>query len=380
MARRTSAAKQLAQLAERFEPVIRDAFLAAIDDITNRAVLGEIVTAIQDGDINRAIASLGLDDAAFRPLVAAVEQAFETGGVTTAGTFPRVVERQGVRTAFRFDVRNSRAEAFLRDWSSEKVTAIAEDTRAVVRTTIQRGMVDGRNPRSTALDLVGRVDRKTGKCVGGVIGLTPQQESWVANARRDLNALNDLVGGPLDKIKANPYFTRKRRLSSGDKVIIRKLMGGKPIDADTIEKLLTNYKSSLLQYRGEVIGRTEAIAALNQSEHEAINQAVEQGTVKASQVKRVWDSAGNDGRTRESHLLMEGQTVGLNEPFTFPDGSKAMFPGDRSLGAPADETIQCRCVARTVIDWLADAKDAISADDRAALLALSDNELFGGRG
>ena len=146
MARRTSAAKQLAQLAERFEPVIRDAFLAAIDDITNRAVLGEIVTAIQDGDINRAIASLGLDDAAFRPLVAAVEQAFETGGVTTAGTFPRVVERQGVRTAFRFDVRNSRAEAFLRDWSSEKVTAIAEDTRAVVRTTIQRGMVDGRNP------------------------------------------------------------------------------------------------------------------------------------------------------------------------------------------------------------------------------------------
>lgn len=371
----------LQKLIERFAPAIRDAFLRSVAGITDDVILDDLTAAIADGDMTRAIDLLGLDETAFRSLSQAVEQAFEVGGVTTAESFPRKV----TRTAFRFDVRNSRAEAFLRDFSSEKVTAITEQTRRVVRTTVQRGMAEGRNPRSVAVDLVGHQDRKTGKRVGGVIGLTDQQESWVANARRDLLKLNELLELKLPRdqllarIEASPYFQRARRLPSGDKTIRKLLLAGEPIPSDTVEKLVTRYKSGLLKYRGEVIGRTEAISALNKSEQESINQAVDKGILKASQIKRIWDSAGNDGRTRDSHLAMEGQTVGLNEPFTFPDGSRAMYPGDRSLGAPAEETVQCRCVARTKIDWLADAREVITDEERDALLSLSDEELFGGR-
>lgn len=167
-------------------------------------------------------------------------------------------------------------------------------------------------------------------------------------------------------------------MPSGDEIIKRKLLSGQKIDADTTEKLMTHYKRSMLEYRGEVVGRTESISALNQSEHEAIVQAVEKGTVKEAAVKRVWDAAG-DGRVRDDHRLMDGQTVGLREPFTFPDGSKAMFPGDRSLDAPPEQLIQCRCIARTVIDWLHDARDMVTEDERKAIAEMSDAELFGGR-
>lgn len=376
---KTSASRKLEKLAEQFAPFIRDAFLSAVQDISDRAILSEIVKNIEAGDINAAIRSLGISDATMRPLIAEIERAFEVGGVTTGQSFPKRINTPTGRTVFRFDVRNSRAEAQLRDHSSKLVVAITEDMRTMVRQTVQRGMADGRNPKTTALDLVGRVDPVTKRRVGGVIGLTPNrfdavtgrwikgQEQWVVNARRDLETLDPA------------YLNRARRDKRFDSIVEKAIKDGKPLSQEKIDQLIGRYNDNLLKYRADVIARTESVAALNTSEHEAINQAVDQGMIRQSQVKRVWDSAGNDGRTRETHLEMEGQKVGLNEPFTFPDGTQAMFPGDTSLGAPASETIQCRCVARTVIDWLDNSRDAISDDDRDALLALSDDELFGGR-
>lgn len=49
------------------------------------------------------------------------------------------------------------------------------------------------------------------------------------------------------------------------------------------------------------------------------------------------------------HDKMDGVEVPLNEPFTLPDGSKVMFPGDISMGAPPEQTINCRCV---MIDFI----------------------------
>lgn len=381
MARRPSMAQTLQSLIDQFTPFIRDAFLAAIQDISDRAILGDIIAALEAGDVAGAIQSLGLSEAAFRPLIAEIERAFETGGVTVGQGFPNRLDTPTGRAVFRFDVRTSRAEAFLRDYSAEKVREVTEEARAVVRQVVQRGMVDGVNPKKVALDLVGRMDLQTRQRVGGVIGLTRAQNRWVDNTRKELYRINQMIreGATVLDIKAEPYFSRDLRGMNYDRIIERAARDRKPMDAGTVEKLVTQYKSNALRYRGTSIGRTEAIAALNKAEHEAINQAVDQGMIKQSQVTRVWDSAGNDGKTRETHLMMEGQTVGLNEPFTFPGGGKAMFPGDRSLGAPAEETIQCRCIARTKIDWLAGAREVVTEEERQTILSLSDEELFGGR-
>jgi hypothetical protein len=48
---------------------------------------------------------------------------------------------------------------------------------------------------------------------------------------------------------------------------------------------------------------------------------------------------------------MTGKEVPQDEPFVLPDGSKMMFPADISLGAPPEQTINCRC---TMIEFIKD--------------------------
>jgi hypothetical protein len=36
-----------------------------------------------------------------------------------------------------------------------------------------------------------------------------------------------------------------------------------------------------------------------------------------------------------------------------PSGARMMFPGDFSLGAPPEEIINCRCVVKHRVDFLA---------------------------
>ncbi len=148
------------------------------------------------------------------------------------------------------------------------------------------------------------------------------------------------------------YFDLELRRKGSDSVVERAIRDGKPLSAETIDRLVTSYKSNALRYRGESIGRTEALQALNRSEYEATKQVVDMGAAPESAVQREWDSAG-DKRVRFSHRALNGQRVGLNEPFVSPSGARMICPGDTSLGAGGDEVIMCRCRVRTVIDWFA---------------------------
>lgn len=338
-------------LIDLFIPELRNAFLGAIQNVVDNAVLMDVIKAIESGDVEAAFRSLGFSDAAMRPLTAVIEQAFERGGVLTGGTFPRYLNTPSGRAVFYFDVRNSRAEAYLRDHSSSLVTRIREDTRVAVRNVLTDGMQLGDNPRRVALDIIGRVDPVTRKRVGGIVGLTPGQERWVGSARNKLANLDD------------SYFQMELRDKRSDSVVRRAIAEGRPLNRETIDRLIIGYKNNALKYRGETIARTEALQSLNQSEYEAIKQAVDLGAVDESAVRRHWDSAG-DKRVRWSHKRMDAiydkKGVGLDEPFKSPSGVLMMFPGDTSNIGGADpkkvaaEVVMCRCRVRLKVDWLAD--------------------------
>src|SRR5690606_5050915 len=130
-----------------------------------------------------AIRSLYIDEAAFSPLDRALSDAFNEGGRFATGTIPRVAAPGGGRVVFRFNARSPRAERWLSEHSSQLITDITEDIRIAARQHLVAGMEAGLNPRTTALSLVGRIDRATGRRVGGVLGLTSAQERFVTNAR-----------------------------------------------------------------------------------------------------------------------------------------------------------------------------------------------------
>lgn len=332
--------QRLDLLIEELIPTIRNAFFIAVQGVTSEVILIDLIKAIEQGDIQKAFRTLGMSDAALRPITAALEAAFERGGVTVGQSFPTLYAG-GVRTVFRFDVRNTRAENWIREQSSRLITSIQEDTRVNIRNILTVNLEVGNNPRTTALDIVGRINPTTGRREGGIIGLNQTQEMWVRNARADLMKLDER------------YFTRKRRDKRFDSIVARAIKEGRQLPKETIDKLISRYKDNLLKLRGETIGRTETIQSLNRSEFEAYRQGVDLGAAKQSDVQKIWDDAG-DRRVRHDHVLMRDQTVGLDEAFIAPDGSKMMFPGDASLGASAKEIINCRCKTRYNVDWLSD--------------------------
>lgn len=334
--------QQLDALAELLVPDLRSAFFAAIADITDTVIIAQLIEAIEAGDVERAFQMLGFSDAAMRPITAAIDRAYEQGGVMTGRTFPRYLSTPNGKAVFRFDVRNARAEEWLRGKSATLVSQITESARKNVQVALTAGMERGLNPRNVALDIVGRINPVTKKREGGSIGLSANQELWVRSAQTKLENLD------------SGYFAMELRDKRFDRTVEAAIRDGKPLSRETVDKLVSRYRDAALKWRGDNIARTEAMQALNASELEATRQAVDIGAVAEENVKREWDDAG-DGRVRPSHRALNGQRVGLNEPFVSPvTKARMMHPGDTSLGAPTREVAMCRCRVRSVIDWLAD--------------------------
>lgn len=104
-------------------------------------------------------------------------------------------------------------------------------------------------------------------------------------------------------------------------------------------KQLTGY--TRIGYNNAIrIARTEGHRIQNQANMDTMEQAKERG----ADVVKQWDST-LDGKTRESHVAVDGEIRELNEKFS----NGLMFPGDPS--GPAAEVINCRCRALQRARW-----------------------------
>lgn len=214
-----------------------------------------------------------------------------------------------------------------------------------MRLVLDAGMTEGRNPRATALDIVGRLNRATGMREGGILGLNAAQTDAVIRARAEL-----LSGDPA---MLRNYLARARRDKRFDRLVMKAIREGRPMGRADVDAITGRYKDRLLQLRGETIARTETLASLNAGKEEGIRQLIDSGKVQRSAVKKVWRATGDD-RTRDSHAALNGAEAGIDEAFVSPlTGARMMFPMDASQGAPASEIIGCRCTYELKIDYLA---------------------------
>lgn len=101
-----------------------------------------------------------------------------------------------------------------------------------------------------------------------------------------------------------------------------------------LAKRIDSYLEPLYANRAETVARSEVIPA----SHLGSQMAARATGLPA---RKSWISTPGV-RTRASHQSADGQTVGLDEPYVV-GGSRLMFPGDGSMGAPADEVVNCRC-------------------------------------
>lgn len=335
---------KLQEIATLREKRLLSTFLETISKIKNQAQLFEITRAIEANNYDALFRLLGLDQATFQDITDEIRDAYKQGGMTGLEQLGKIPDPSGIGSiALSFDMQQPEAVAWLQSTSSRFITEVVEDQKQMVRDRLAAGMERGDNPRQSTLDLIGRIDNATGKRKGGFIGLTSQQSGWVDDAREELRNLD------------SNYLSRELRDKRLDGVVKRAIKNNEPLTRDQIDRAIAQLQNRTLRYRGNVISRTESINALRAGQHQSMAQAADAGEVDRRDVKRTWDATG-DARTREDHLFMDGQTARFGEPFVFPDlaQSRAMFPGDGSLGAPLKQIIQCRCAEDTEIDFFGD--------------------------
>ena len=341
MARRTrhlTPRQRLELLAKEMEPIIRAAFLDAIADIVSRVDLARVIERLERNDIPGALNALNIDPVAFRDFEEAIRRTYIGGGAATVAGMPALRQPDGSRLVLRFDARSYGAEAYLRDLSGRKITYIVDEALSGSRRFLEAGMIDGRNPRSVALDLAGRINKRTGLREGGIIGLTPERMETVASVRRGL-----LAGDP-DTMRH--YLSLKRGDVRGARAVAKALAEGRALDAATVNGIAGRLSDSYLLLRGETIARTEMLSALAESQKEAYEQAIASGSVNRQDVRKVW-RATRDNRTRDTHRNVDSESVGMDERFS----NGLLYPHEP--GAPASEVVNCRCAVDYRIDFMA---------------------------
>jgi len=298
-------------------PGVRSEFVAAMRQARAGVDMKALEAAIARGDVDAAFRALRFDAADLFKTDTAITAALAAGGNYQMGAFQHATRRAPIasRVVQSFGGRNERAERIALELGSKLVTEVVDDTRVMIAQTIRGGLEAGAGPRRTALDIGGRV--VNGKRQGGLVGLDSRRAGWVQNYRAKL------------------------------------LAEGRP--QSQIDRMAQRYSNKLLRQRGETIARTETLKALNAGRQEALDQLIENpnNDVRAEDVVRAWDSTGEDGRTRQSHLDADKQDpVPQGQPFIV-GGYSMMYPGDSSMGAPPSETINCRCYSDIRIDFFA---------------------------
>lgn len=335
--------QQLRALTRQYDRRIR----LAIEEAFNRVALAvdrrALLAALSDGNVSQALHILRIREDLMAPVAEAIRESYIAGGALVGQSVPPG------RAVLGFDGRHPRAEQWITKHAADYVVQIVQDQRDAIRNVVFSQVEAGRNPRSMITDIVGRIG-PSGRREGGILGLTNEQSSYVFGRYR---ADGTLRKGALQELQTldSHYFTRQRRDRRYDSMVRKAIETGNPLSSSQIDKIVGRYEDRLKAYRAEVVARTESINALRAGRDEGFAQAIESGAIDPSRIRKKW-SATLDNRTRDDHEDMDGETVAMDEPFTFPDGSQAMYPGDDSLGAPPYQLIQCRCYVQYDIDWL----------------------------
>lgn len=324
-------------------PEVRRLFIEAMQDIVDEASIAEMEKAIEENDVEKLVQASGYNPVVLNKFIDKIEEVYERAGNMFVDGWPKLRNSLGLTKAV-FNIRNESVENDLRVYSSNFITNIENEVRESIRETLVDGQTRGLNPRETALNIVGRIDSKTHKRIGGTIGLASNQTRWVNNARKYLQNLDE------------KYFTLTLRDKRFDSIVKKAIEEGKKLNKETISRLITAYESKALKYRGDAIARTEVLQSINRAERAAIEQNIEEGLITADMVTKWWSNSA-DERVRRSHVNLgarynKSHAIGFNEPFETMTGSELMYPGDISLGVGPEEIIHCRCKCEYYIDFL----------------------------
>lgn len=291
--------EQLLALAEKASPATKKKFLAAIAKLRDDLDVHQIDDALSRGDVAAVVDAIPWDDLheALKTIESALEevraQAFE---VSRGAVEPHLdPDRLGIQLGDRGKlvvswrhVSTSVLDAIERRAAS-RIIGIVDETRRAIRQLVERAYTAGEHARTLIPEI-----RQT-------IGLTARQELAVARYRASLET--DGVKRP----------------------------------AERIDRMVARYRKKLLNYRAELIARTETLQAMNDGQRASWATMVEKGLLDSSRFEREWLAIiPTDGRTCPVCTELDAARA--------PIGGE--YPGEGGIGPPQHP--DCRCTEKIV--------------------------------
>jgi len=302
---------RLEALIVKMEASVRRAFREFIRMVNSEEAAKRIADLIERGDINGAMAIVDSHVERFANVLPLIQQQV---GIATAAELATTASEFVL--AINFDPSFPRAATMARGNRLHFIRDFTTEQRQATRLAIANAFEDGAGTFETA------------RAFRASIGLNSQQVAWARSFEQRLRELDS---------RALQMDLRDRRY---DRAIRRAIRVQKPLGQEQIQSMVERYRARALQYRSEVIARTEAGRAASQARHESLLQMTEQTGMDPRRVIRVWHST-RDNRVRDWHASMEGQRVGIEEKFIDGNGNHLRFPHDED--APAETTVNCRC-------------------------------------
>ena len=323
---------RLTRRANTLAPELAARELRAFDLIRDSLTDAELAKAINAGQVDALIADLLSDkrlDPSLVQLRARLDRGLKEAAASEAKNLPSRL------ATVSFDTLSPHVLEAARELDVRVSSAIKDDVRATVRQTVTDGIEAGKNPRTVAT----RIQQ--------YVGLSPQQARAVENFRTELEtgdraALDRVLGRGTIRTPNGDEINRASH-AGGQGLTARQLgtldakLGAEALTPAQVERLTESYRRRLLAWNAESNARTMALDAQKIGQHASWEDAVERGVIERGQLFRTWlavGGPGGDGRNREEHLAMHGETVGFDD--TFSNGEFT----------PGDSTYNCRCQAR----------------------------------
>lgn len=247
------------RIADDLEPAVRNAFLRAVRSVQLKLDVVNLEDALNRGAIDQSSLWQALESELDSHLRAPLREAL-LGGAGVADN--------RLSTPLRFDLTNPAAVRAVDDTVANLVRDITAESRMAIQDLVRQS-VQG------AFDV-----RQLARQVQGSIGLTSQYAVAVERYRTRLVDQGMAEGRALTRSQA--------------------------------------YADRLLRYRATTIARTEVIRATNAGQQAVWNDAQQEGLLPLGS-QREWIVTPDD-RLCELCAPMEGQVVGLQEPFQSDEG------------------------------------------------------------
>lgn len=259
----------LHQIADDASPEIYRRFLDAVRRLRGSPREVELQNALKSGDLDAVMRALGLEDDVQAVMAAQLAAPLQTvvghAGVAAVEATPALAALGG-ELAMRFDIVNPKTVQAVRTVGFDLIREISDETRAGIRQIVGDALQFGGHPYEQAREI-----RK-------LIGLTENQAKAVANFRRMLEN------------RDTEALTRGLRDKRFDGTLARTL-GSNPtmqLAPEQIGRMVDRYASRMLDARAKNIARTETLRAANLGQNLAWAQAVDNGLLDGTTLRRQW--------------------------------------------------------------------------------------------